>query len=48
MRKPDPREIAAVAVPVLFAEAAVIVAIFLFVAITINGHAVWAAIVGLQ
>jgi hypothetical protein len=48
MRNPDPREIAAVAVPIFIAEAVVAVALFLGTAVTVQGHVLWTLIVGLQ
>lgn len=46
MHKPDRAEITAVAVPVFAAEAAVIVALFLGAAITVQGHSLWAVVIG--
>jgi hypothetical protein len=46
MHKPDRREIAAVAVPIFAAEAAVAVALFLGAAITVQGHTLWAIVIG--
>ncbi len=47
MTRPDPVELVAVALPVFAAEAAVVVALLLFAAITVNGHSIFAAIVGM-
>lgn len=47
MRKPDPVEVAAAAMPVFIAEAVVAVVMFLGAAIFIQGHTLWAAIIGL-
>lgn len=46
MRKPDPVEVAAAAVPVFIAEAVVAVVMFLGATIIINGHTLWGALVG--
>jgi hypothetical protein len=48
MRKPKPREIATIAMPIFIAEAVVAVALFMGVAITVEGHALWVWIAGMQ
>lgn len=47
MNKPDRREIMITAVPIFAAEAVVVVALFMGAVITINGHALWAYLVGM-
>jgi len=46
MRKPERREIVAVAAPIFAAEAVVVVVMFLGATVIINGHTLWAAVLG--
>lgn len=46
MRKPEPTEIVAIALPIFAAEAVVAVGLFLGAAITVNGHSIYAVLLG--
>lgn len=48
MRKPEAGEVLAVAAPVFVAEAVVVVVMFMGAAITVNGHTIWSAILGMN
>lgn len=46
MRKPDPRDLIAVGVPVFMAEAVVVVALFVGASVIVNGHTLWGVVIG--